>query len=450
MPATMVTTFARIASDLPPQGPVLRLGTAIVLGGSVAGMLAARVLADHAESVLIIERGGGVPHENQAHVLLAAFTRQIERWFPGFTDRAVAAGAVRITGETSRSYANGVPKVGTGDRGALSMTRPFLDERIRAELAAYPNIRMITGRVTGLEFSRSAVTGVRYETDGVARSQPGDLIVDALGRASRVSDWLAAAGWHHPPMRRAGDPVNYATAVFRRPPGEVPVRRAVSLDAATGEGATFQAVEGDRYLVMQGGTGDSRPGRTAEDMVSRLRHLLPEPFGRVADNDLIGDVETYRLADSRRRDFWACTHFPARLIPVGDAVASLDPLYGQGLSSAALHASALSLYLRSAPDLDVPARDFLASQKVVVDAAWAVATRAEGLSGVRRWIVEQIVRAAVVDRFVALAFSDVTQMIEHPATLFTPAVVTRALLARGKRLPAPVASSVQSLSRDRR
>ncbi|GAA2675793.1 FAD-dependent oxidoreductase [Actinoplanes palleronii] len=447
MPATTVTTFARIASDLPPRGPALRLDTAIVLGGSVAGMLAARVLADHADTVLIVERDGGpaasgtragVPHGNQVHVLLAAFTRQIERWFPGFTGRAVAGGAVRITAESSRSYANGVPKVSIGDRAVLSMTRPYLEQRIRAELAAVPNVRMVTGRVTGLEFDRSAVTAVRYEADGAGVRQPAGLVVDALGRGSRVTDWLTAAGWHRPPMLRGGDAVNYATAVFQRPPEQDSVRRAAALDPATGEGAIFQSVEGDRYLVMQGGIGDSRPGGTAEDMVSRLRHLLPEPFGRVAENELIGEVVTYRLVDSRRRDFWACTQFPARLIPVGDAVASLNPFYGQGLSSAALHASALSLYLRSAPDLDFPARDYLAMQKVVVDAAWAISTRSPETGDARRWIVRQIVRAAVVDCFVATAFADVTQMLKHPATLFTPAVVARALLARLRRLPAPV------------
>jgi 2-polyprenyl-6-methoxyphenol hydroxylase-like FAD-dependent oxidoreductase len=199
---------------------------------------------------------------------------------------------------------------------------------------------------------------------------------------------------------------------------------------------------------MMGGYGDFRPGSTAEDMIRRFRTLLPAPFGHVAANEMVGDVMTYRQADSRRRDFWACERLPARLAVVGDAVASFNPLYGQGMSSAALHASALSMFLRSAPDLDAPARDFLALQRVIVDAAWQISASEDHTGAdeghrppvgdrLARRIVDLIIHASITDRAVNAAFQEVTQMLRHPGTLAAPGVVWRAWRARNNPLPAP-------------
>jgi 2-polyprenyl-6-methoxyphenol hydroxylase-like FAD-dependent oxidoreductase len=453
-------TFAEIGSDAPPAGPRAGLGTAIVLGGSVAGLLAARVLADHAGTVLVIERdvltpGGdgrrGVPQSSQVHALLAGGSRQLERWFPGFTARAVAAGASLVPPERQAMYIDGVRKVLGADISLLSGTRPFLEGRMRAELLELPNVKVVTGQVTGLEFGATAVTAVRYESDGAAGREPADLVVDAMGRASRLSAWLESAGWERPPVVRVTTGINYATAFFHRPAGDHPYGTSLAVPrrelAREVGGAVFSAVEGDRWIAMMGGYGDFRPGSTAADMVRRFRTELPAPFGHVAANEMIGDVTTYRQADSRRRDFWACERLPARLAVVGDAVASFNPLYGQGMSSAALHASALSMFLRSAPDLDAPAREFLALQRVIVDAAWQISAsedrpeqekrRTPASERLARRIVDLIIQASVTDAPVNAAFQEVTQMLRHPGTLAGPKVIWRAWRARNNPLPAP-------------
>ena len=461
MASSSVQRFAEIGSDQPPTGSRAGLGTAIVLGGSVAGMLAARVLADHAGTVLIIERdiltgdaGGrrGVPQSSQVHALLSGGSRQLERWFPGFIERSVAAGASLVPPDRQTMYTDGVRKVRGADISLLSATRTFLEDRIRDELLGLPNVKIISGQVTGLEIGETAVTAVRYESDGVAGREPADLVVDAMGRASRLSAWLESAGWDRPPVLRVATGINYATAFFHRPPGDHPYGTALAIPSnklrkETG-GAVFAAVEGDRWIAMMGGYGDFRPGGTAEDMIRRFRTELPAPFGEVAANGMVGDVATYRQADSRRRDFWACERLPARLAVVGDAVASFNPLYGQGMSSAALHASALSMFLRSDPDLDAPARDFLALQRVIVDAAWQISAsedrtdpegqgQAPARDRLARRIVDLIIQASITDAEVNAAFQEVTQMLRHPSTLAGPRVVWRAWRARKNPLPAP-------------
>ncbi|MEV6635501.1 FAD-dependent oxidoreductase [Actinoplanes sp. NPDC051470] len=445
-------TFAEISDTTPPPGTPARLGTAVVLGGSMAGLLAARVLADHADTVLIIERDEvsgaeprqGVPQGSQVHALLEGGKLQLERWFPGFADRAVAAGAVRVPTQRMVSYSLGVPKVAGADLDLLTSTRPFLESRVRAELAQVPNVKVITGRVTGLEFGATAVTGVRLETG----REPADLVVDAMGRASNVSGWLAEAGWDKPPMTRVTTGINYATAFFRRPPGGYDVDLGLAFQAPDAflRGANFTPIEGDRYIMMVAGVGDDRPGRTVEDMVRRCRTELPEPFGVVASGEVVRDVLTYRQADSRRRDYTACERLPARLVPVGDAVASFNPIYGQGMSSAALHASCLAKYLRTDPDLDAPARAFLELQRVVVDAAWGISTSGDGaevswLGRLRRRMVQQVVEATTTDREVNKLFQAVMQMEAHPTVLARPDVLWRSFRARGNPLP-PVTPSL--------
>jgi 2-polyprenyl-6-methoxyphenol hydroxylase-like FAD-dependent oxidoreductase len=463
MASSKARTFARIGSTEPPPGAPPQLDTAVVLGGSIAGMMAARVLADHAQTVVVVERDApstdnsprhGVPQGTQVHALLPGGNRQMERWFPGFTAEAVAAGAFPATAEQRAAYIDGVPKVRGSSVDMLTATRPFIERQIRRRLLALPNVKALTARVTGLEFSDAAVTAVRYESGGTAGVEPASFVVDAMGRASRLSDWLEAAGWDRPPMTRQITGINYATAFFRRPPGPPTLNAVLALCSAKvgGDlgGATFAAVEDGRWIVMMGGYGECRPGNTIEDMIRRCRRDFPAEFGRVVDNELVSDVVNYRQADSRRRDFAAATHFPARLVAVGDAVASFNPIYGQGMSSAALHASCLSMFLHSGQDLDAAARHFFDLQQVVVDAAWGISTGgdlarpavvAPRPRGYRftSWLSQQIIDATVTDARVSRLFDEVTHMVRHPDELAAPAVLSRALAARRHRRPAPAA-----------
>ncbi len=458
MSRSPVQVFAEL--NAPPSRPAVRVtGRAVVLGGSVAGLLAARVLSEHADSVVIVDRDDlhstgarpGVPQGTQLHALLPGGLVHLERLFPGFRELALRAGAIEAVPAARRNYLDGRVKVVVpDDADSLAGTRPLLEGLIRELVLRLPNVKTVTARATGLVFDGDAVTGVRYEAGGAPGVEPGELVVDAMGRSSRLSDWLAQAGWERPVTQRMTVHLNYATALFRRPaadPAHAVVLAihtpgtGVSADVA---GAAFFAVEGGRWMAMMAGYGDSHPGRTAEDFVRRLREQFPPEFGEVADSGMIGDVQTYHHADSRRRDFHALRRMPAGLVAVGDAVASFNPVYGQGMTAAAMHAACLSAYLRSGPDLGVPARDFLELQKVVVDAAWSTSTSADlALPHVHgpyprgyrftSWVSRQIVAATVTDVAVARRFNQVVSMREHPQTLATPAVILRALRSARRR-----------------
>ncbi|MFK3985258.1 FAD-dependent oxidoreductase [Micromonospora sp. NPDC050397] len=447
-------TFAEIGSVEPSTGRPTRLGTAVVLGGSVAGMLAARVLADHAEQVIVIERDSapedgvgrnGVPQGSQAHLLLPAAERQLERWFPGFAEDAVSAGATQAPSHRRSVFLDGMRRAEGAPVHLLSATRPLIEHKIRQRLDAVPNVRTVTAQVTGLTVDDTRVTAVQAIAGDVLTSYPADLVVDATGRGSRLGSWLEAAGRPKPALIRQVSGVNYATIFLRRQDGPAPYDTSLAIVSPRVGGdfgmAFFGAVENDRWILTMAGYGECRPGATVEDMLRRCREDLPAPFGQLADNEPVTDVTTYRIADSRRRDFLGTPHLPAGLIAVGDAVASFNPVYGQGISSATLHASCLSMFLHSGQPISEPARHFFDLQRVVVDAAWDLSTfadlarpsvtapRPRGYR-VTRWLSGRISAATLVDPVVSRRFEEVSYMLRHPSDLRTGDMLGRALRAR--------------------
>lgn len=455
--------YARLSNPIPPADTMVVLDTAVVLGGSVAGLLAARVLSDHAAAVIVIERDDigegagprpGVPHAPQPHSLLPAGLIQLERWFPGFTEQALAAGARPAPRSARRFYFEGVPRAGGSEAMMLTATRPFFEGEIRRHTLSLPNVKTMTARVTGLEFGTGAVTGVRHESGGQEGVEHADFVVDAMGRSSRLSEWLAQAGWERPAVRRTQVDLNYACALLRRGDGGPDVSAVLALRAPAMSGgvagAVLSQVEGGRWLIGMAGYVDCRPGRTAEDLVRRCKTEFPPEFGQAADGEILGEIRSWRHSDSLRRDFHALTRMPARLVAIGDAVAAPNPVYGQGLASAALQVSCLSEYLRSDPDLSRPARGFLALQKVVVDVVWNTASGADlalpHVSGPRprgyrllRWLNNQIRPASLLDPEIACQVEEVSWLLRHPSTLATPPTLIRAIRAsrRARRARRP-------------
>ncbi|MEU4424474.1 FAD-dependent monooxygenase [Actinoplanes sp. NPDC024001] len=467
--------FAAVSvAEAPADTPVL-FRRAIVLGGSVAGLMAARVLSDHADEVLIIDRDDlaslsipdariaadpvtaigprpGVPQGSQVHALLPAGQIQLERWFPGFTEEALKAGAVNPPPGTNRFYLDGElrDEAPTGPAAqALISSRPFLEALIRHRVLGRANVRTVRGKAEGLLWEGEAVAGVRLVPAGSAEvvEERADFVVDATGRSSRLGDWLEAGGFTKPPMQRMAIKLNYATALFHRPE-RADVWTCISV-ANPGPGRTariggFTPIEGGRWTMLVSGYADDRPGRDADEFRRRCVEDFPAEFGEVATGaEPAGDVVTYHQADSRRRDFHQARRLPARLVAAGDAVASFNPVYGQGMTSAMLHASCLSEYLRGNPRLDRPARSYFADVKVVVDAAWQISTMADlalpHVDGpyprgyrILRWASGLIFKASMRDHTVSRRLGQVTTMLAHPSALASPGFLLRAL-TRGAR-----------------
>ncbi|GAA3628571.1 FAD-binding monooxygenase [Kineosporia mesophila] len=458
MPESFISDFDALVQARPPAQPLVLFETATVLGGSIAGLLAARVLADHARQVVILERDElparpgartSTPQDQQVHTLLPAGRLWLERWLPGFTQETLDAGALLSGSEATATLLDGHRQA---DAGAgfelLGASRHLIEAAIRAKVLALPNVSVRHGRATGLRYTDGVVSGIDYVAEGTSQMLRTDFAVDAMGRPSRLSDWVAAADFDRPQLTRLESPINYTTAVFARADKapDLPITCALSLfspgHANAGVSvAAANAIEDDQWIVMLMGYDEARPGRTADEF-RKICAGLPSVFATAASGPLTRDIVTYHQAESRRRDFAHLSHFPARLVAVGDAVASFNPIYGQGMSSAALHASCLSAYLIDETDLSVPAISFFERQQVVVDAAWAISAGgdSERLDAARgtdvpeqvaqqRWALQQIMSATLSDPSVAEAFNSVSYMLRHPASLGDPRLIERALAA---------------------
>jgi 2-polyprenyl-6-methoxyphenol hydroxylase-like FAD-dependent oxidoreductase len=206
----------------------------VVLGASMAGLLAARVLSDHYQRVTLVERDTlpasgehrkGVPHGRHVHGLHPRGREILDELFPGFTDATVAAGGVvcdvladirvHLSGYALRKERQDLPTMFT--------SRPFLEGQVRARVRALPNVRFLEGcTVTGLMAAqdRRRITGVRVDGPaGTPGTVEADLVVDATGRGSRTLARLAELGYQAPAEERIEVRLGYATRHYRLRPG---------------------------------------------------------------------------------------------------------------------------------------------------------------------------------------------------------------------------------------
>jgi 2-polyprenyl-6-methoxyphenol hydroxylase-like FAD-dependent oxidoreductase len=367
-----------------------RSGHAVVIGGSMAGLVTARVLADRFEVVTIVERdelpGGpqtrkGVPQGRHAHGLLAAGEQVLAELFPGIVDELVDGGAVRLDfAPGARWFQAGGYRTTTTNQQlyATFFSRPFLEDVVRRRVLALDNVTLRPGSVATLATRHGAVAGVAL-ADGTELAS--DLVVDASGRGSQATRWMEALGYDAPPVSHVKIDMGYATRLLRRTPDHPQHTAIVTISApADGErlGVMFP-IEGDRWiLTLCGFHGDHSP--TDDDGFLAFAESLPTPD--IADvlrtAEPLTPVMTHRLPSSQWRHFERCKRVPAGFLALGDSICSFNPIYGQGMSSAALQAATLGKVIDKvgAQSPRLP-KAFYAKAKKVISVPWQIAAGAD-------------------------------------------------------------------------
>ncbi|MFJ2628960.1 NAD(P)/FAD-dependent oxidoreductase [Streptomyces sp. NPDC087532] len=377
---------------------------------------------------------------------------QLEAQFPGITRELVDAGALLGSGSAVQFYVDGTRKASIpGDENRMiGATRPFIEKHVRRRVLGIPNVRIQAGQAQDLIIRGSRVVGVQYSAREAAGPAPGpgteleaDLVVDAMGRSSRLGTWLQNHGWDAAPMERMRIDLGYATATFKR--GRE-LSDTVIAHATPGPASGYQptlcepgaiaAVEGSRWAVVVSGYASHRPGRDPDRFRDRMLRCVA-PLQEIAQRcEMDSEVLPYHFRESQRREFKRLTRFPGGLVAVGDSVASVNPIYGQGLTLAALQATSLSAHLRSGVSVHAPAWDYFRRIGGVVDAAWSLSTSADlaqpHVSGpyprgyrFTRWAGDKITQASVIDPIVNSAFMDVLHMRAHPKSLTRPRILLR-------------------------
>jgi 2-polyprenyl-6-methoxyphenol hydroxylase-like FAD-dependent oxidoreductase len=421
---------------------------AVVIGASVAGLLAASAVSQHFDRVTILERevlpppGQGrraVPQGRHVHALLPGGLAAIEQLLPGFQAELLAGGAVRCDSmKQIRFVASGHELT----RAAASATnilasRPYVEGHLRRRVLALSNVTLVDGTpVHGLVANPPGawLTGVQLADEILSC----DLAVVATGRAGQLPSWLEALGFPAPAEEELTVDIRYASRRFQIPDGYLGPDKLILIGAQPGRprGMGLFAQEDRSWLLTLVGYGpDHRPPTDDAGYLEFLASVAPaDVVTAVLAAQPLDDIATHAFPASRRRRYERLRRFPRGLVPLGDAICSFNPVYGQGMSVAALQAVSLRQTLASA-ESRLSERYFKASNKIV-DIAWDLAIGSDlslpEVDGKRTILArlsnawtERILTAAERDAYVAEIFGSVTDLLAPPSVLIRPGFVRR-------------------------
>lgn len=454
---------------------------AVVLGASMSGLLAARVLADFYRAVTVIERDTlpdepvtrrGVPQARHVHALLARGARTLGEFFPDILDELVAAGAPVIDDlDMSRFYictaGHLMKRDGQWPESAKANpvyqpSRPLLECHVRRRLQAISNVTIVDGHdVAGLIATpnHQRVNGVHVvdSASGVKSELTADLVVDAMGRAAHTPAFLEELGYGRPPEDHIVMHTTYVSQTLRIPSGAVhELLTAVSPVPERPMGMFMVGYENDMWVFTVFGLSVHQAPRDVAGMLAFAEKYVPaHVVAAVRAGEPMGPAVQHRLPSSQWRRYDKMKRFPDGLLVVGDAMCSFNPIYGQGMSVAAMDALALQKSLRRGAD-DLPRRYFRAAAKSI-GVAWGLAAGSDlafpDVEGRRTpttrftsRFADWVLTACETDAEVLLQFSRVTGLIDPPTRFFRPAFLARVARANRHRetLPRQLADAKMS------
>ncbi|MFJ3923431.1 NAD(P)/FAD-dependent oxidoreductase [Streptomyces sp. NPDC090022] len=461
----------------PPRSAVTR---AVVLGGGLAGLLTVAAVLGHVDEVVVVERHPfpegpqphrGVPQARHGHVLWSGGADAMEALLPGVQERWKAGGAHRIgipTGMVSYSTQGWYRRWDTATHYLIGASRALLDHGVRAQLLAAP------GRGTTVRFLEGAeplrllgdarrVDGVLLRrSDGTEEVLGAQLVVDATGRGSRAPQWLAGLGIPAVPETVVDAGVTYATRDYRPPAGaevDFPVVNVQADPRAPHPGrvSTIIPIEGGRWRVCLSATRGAALDADPDAFETAARAARSDLVGEfLARAEPVSEVSVAKNTVNRRRHFERLRRTPDGFVVVGDALAAFNPVYGHGMSVAALGPLALRGVLEKSGDVRSPGFTRRAQKAVAgwADAAWilsagqdvffpgATGRRPNAVDRLLSRYVDRLVLTATGDHVVVEALTDVMTLQKKGQRLVRPTVVWHALRGPGMRPPAgPVLTS---------
>ncbi|MGA0594997.1 FAD-dependent oxidoreductase [Enterovirga sp. CN4-39] len=367
---------------------------AVVVGAGIAGLAAARAVADFVEHVVVLERDKtqatgeprpGVPQGRQPHVLLAGGLGAFAYLLPGIEADLHRAGALPLeAGHDARSE---IPDVGVlpqrqfGIR-SVATTRPILEQVIARRVAAQENITFRRGaRVVEVVTTAKGenVVGVRFEDERANLDTiEADLVIDASGRGGVTMACIAQNGLEPPRETKIGIDLGYATGIFTFPPeANLDFTALITypmVPESSRSGLMMQIGQG-RWQVILAGRGDELPPATLPDFLVSAELLPTRTIASALRRaDSVGEIAQFRFGESVWRHFGVSGRLPGGLIPIGDAICRFNPVYGQGMSIAAIEGKLLhrllATHAATGGALSEVVAEFLGRANNLIEPAW--------------------------------------------------------------------------------
>lgn len=436
---------------------------AIVIGGSMAGLLAAHVLAGHFERVTVIERDRwvddaeprkGVPQGRHVHGLLAGGASILAEYFPDFFVTLAQDGAIPLSISDLRRYQFGV-WVGTGPGTVKSLwqSRPFLEQHVRARLGERSNVHVLdTCEVTRLCKKDEHITGValRHRSGEPHEDElAADLVVDASGRGSRAPQWLTSLGYHSVEETSVKVHVGYASRIYRCPdqlPADWKVLSVLGTPPNDKRSGLILPIQGGYWMVSLIGTLRDYPPDDDAGFLAYARSLVqPALYEAIKEAEPVTPIAVYKYSANRWRHYERMPRLPEGFIVIGDAVCGFNPLYGQGMSIAALEAKTLDTCLRTGSTHSINfSQRFQRAIARELKTPWMLSAgedfcypETEGYRSLSMhlfiWYIRCVIHQTASQPTVATAFFQVWHLLKPLRSLFGPrlvwAVLSRELLS---------------------
>ncbi|MFD3467962.1 FAD-dependent oxidoreductase [Streptomyces sp. NPDC058682] len=437
-----------------------------MLGASIGGLFAARVLSDTFDRVTLIDRDAlpetdenrkGVPQGRHAHAILPAGTKWLQETFPGLLEQFEADGVSVVREPDEMHFAPGGHLLSQKGRRrdpipTYQPNRPQLEGGVRARLRALANIEIIdrceaSGLINSPDGRR--VVGVRVvdRDDGAEREIAADLVVDATGRGGRTTRWLADLGYDQPQEDRLAIDIKYVSRNLKVAPGALGSKKVVIVGACPGRptGATFLQHGDDHWMLTLIGYGGHHPPTDPGEFLEFAKPILPpDVFEVLCAAEPLDDPVAHRYPASVRRRYERLERFPDGLLVFGDALCSFNPVYGQGMSAAALQAEALQDALAQGRD-QLPRRFFKTAARRI-EVAWQMALGSDlslpEVPGPRPLPVRVLnayfgwlMTAAEHDSALTQEFVKVSSLLSPPTILLAPATIGRVVIGNLRRRP---------------
>lgn len=426
-----------------------KYGHAVIAGASIGGLLAARAVSDSFERVTIIDRDElpthpvvrrGVPQSRMVHGLNASGKVALDGLFPGLIEELATIGVPigdalsdlhwYIDGRLMKPAHSGVPLV--------CISRPLLEFALRSRVAALPGVTIIGHHdVIGLTTTpdRSAVTGVRLQSRGAARTlsaMPADLVVDAVGRGTGSSSWLGELGYAPAAEETIRVGIAYSCRLYHRERRALGGRLGTIAAAYPGHpaGGLVLAQEGGRFILGLSGRRNALPPTDPKGMAAYADMLPSADLAEIIRTAIpLGEPATMRFPASVRRRYEHLGDSLGGFLATGDALCSFNPVYGQGMAVAAVEAQRLLSLLRDGRENIAPR--FFSAAAEVIDGPWGMMLgndlRFPDVDGPRtpeteraREYMDAFRAAAADDTVLATALVRVLNMMDAPSRLRDP------------------------------
>ncbi len=356
---------------------------AIVIGSSIAGLTAATVLAGYFDKVTVIERDAhhqepefrkGVPQARHAHTLLPRGQSILESLYPGLVGELLAQGAIPVRPSQDIAFFNEGKWQTPRSRASevnIACSRPMLETAIYRRVSSLVNVHFMDGyEVSGLmqglyqgqvqDRDRRQVAGVmlanRADHSGQPTGLPAALVIDASGRNSQAPHWLAELGYTPPEEWRINSFVGYTTRIYQQPedfPGgwkTLYIRPEPPL--GTRGGIVLPMEEGRWHVTLVGVARDYPP----MDEVGFLDFARSLPTSRLYDAirnaTPLSKPSGFRRTENRVRRYDRLPCYLDGFLVLGDAAYTLNPIYAQGMTAAALGSQALKQALQEQTNKD--------------------------------------------------------------------------------------------------